>query len=191
MLRCLSFLDGFKITTRAQRMLPRPTTCLVPYNWVTSTHVTTEPRCCEWLCLCESKANSETHKITVRCAYEILRRRDKNTPRSCPACNKLVSSRIHLCGSAPVESESTDGGSAVTVTLNANALSVDGLLGMNSDILLPSVAFCHVNKPAVDTESSTLLSPKGMYHSNLSLASLSMRASSLTIDSGQNATSSV
>jgi len=141
----------------------------------------------EWMNVCFHNL----HVSFCRCAYEILRRRDKNTPRSCPACNKLVSSRTHLCGTLPVESESTDGGSAVTVTLNANALSVDGLLGITSDILLPSAPFSHVNKPALDNENCSLLSPKVMYHSNLSLASLSMRASSLTIDSGQNVTSSV
>ncbi|EDW83590.2 uncharacterized protein Dwil_GK13691 [Drosophila willistoni] len=156
------------------------------------------------------------HILHARCAHEFLRRRDKNTPtRSCPACNKLLNSRLHLCAG---ENESTDGGSATTVTLNAcNGLSVDGLLALNGDTLLPlpvqaraikesmelgSVSgvgvFC--NKSLPNIESTTLLlsgtappSPK-VYHSNLSLASLSMRASSLlTIDSGsgRNATSSV
>ncbi|XP_017062767.1 43 kDa receptor-associated protein of the synapse isoform X2 [Drosophila eugracilis] len=128
------------------------------------------------------------HILHARCAYEILRRRDKNASRSCPACSKLVSSRTHLCGIVPVEGESTNG---VAIALNANALSVDGLLGINSDVLLPSTTICHVNKPALVTENSSLLSPKVIHHSNLSLASLSMRASSLTIDSGQNITSSV
>ncbi|XP_044779440.1 uncharacterized protein LOC120285206 [Drosophila simulans] len=131
------------------------------------------------------------HILHARCAYEILRRREKNAPRSCPACNKLISSRTHLCGSVPVESESTNRGGTAASTFNTNSLSVDGLLGINSDILLPSAAFCYVQNPALDTENSALLSPKVIYHSNLSLASLSMRASSLTIDSGQNVTSSV
>lgn len=131
-----------------------------------------------------------------RCAYEILRRRDKNTQRSCPACNKLMNSRMHLSGSGsgviPAETDSTDGGGSSAV--NANVLSVDGLFGINSDILLPSTVFCNINRSMpLDTENVTLImSPKTMYHSNLSLASLSMRASSLTIDSDrQNATSSV
>eukprot|EP00099_Drosophila_melanogaster_P024015 NP_651928.1 CG1909, isoform A [Drosophila melanogaster] len=131
------------------------------------------------------------HILHARCAYEILRRREKNAPRSCPACNKLISSRTHFCGSVPVESESTDRCVTAASTFNTNSLSVDGLLGINSDILLPSAAFCYVKNPALDTENSALLSPKVIYHSNLSLASLSMRASSLTIDSGQNVTSSV
>jgi len=129
--------------------------------------------------------------VSSRCAYEILRRREKNASRSCPACNKLISSRTHFCGSVPVESESTDRCVTAASTFNTNSLSVDGLLGINSDILLPSAAFCYVKNPALDTENSALLSPKVIYHSNLSLASLSMRASSLTIDSGQNVTSSV
>ncbi|XP_022217414.2 43 kDa receptor-associated protein of the synapse homolog isoform X1 [Drosophila obscura] len=143
------------------------------------------------------------HILHARCAHEIMRRRDKNGPaRSCPACNKLLNSRLHLCGggSVPVvgENESIDGGSAITVTLNANALSVDGLLAMKSEALSSqsrsvngSSVFCNINKtmPGVSIQNATLLSPKALYHSNLSLASL--RASSLTIDSERNATSSV
>ncbi|KAH8418142.1 hypothetical protein KR009_000694 [Drosophila setifemur] len=131
------------------------------------------------------------HILHARCAYEIMRRRDKNSSRSCPACNKLLSSRLHLCGSAPIPAESTDGGSAITVALNANVLSIDGLLGIKSDTLLTQPVFSNVNKMTPEFNNSTLLSPKAIYHSNLSLASLSMRASSLTINSGQNATSSV
>ncbi|KAH8283421.1 hypothetical protein KR054_012261 [Drosophila jambulina] len=138
------------------------------------------------------------HILHARCAYEILRRRDKNTQQTCPACNKLMSSRLQLGGSTngsevlPAEADSTDGGGSSVI--NTNVLSVDGLFGINSDILLPSTVFCNMNQSMPsDTENVTLImSPKTIYHSNLSLASLSMRASSLTIDSDrQNATSSV
>ncbi|XP_030379611.1 43 kDa receptor-associated protein of the synapse homolog isoform X2 [Scaptodrosophila lebanonensis] len=148
------------------------------------------------------------HILHARCAHDIMRRRDKNTPtRSCPACNKVLSSRLHLCGTggANAENESTDGGSAATVTLNANGLAVEGFLGLHNEALLPlpvrgneSAVFCNGlnNKSMPSIESTTLLltannSPKAVYRSNLSLASLSMRASSLTIDSDRNATSSV
>ncbi|XP_043069487.1 43 kDa receptor-associated protein of the synapse isoform X2 [Drosophila bipectinata] len=133
------------------------------------------------------------HIFHAKCAFDVMRRRDKNASRSCPACNKLISSRMHLCSSVPtaVESESTDGGSAVTVDIKSNLLSIDGLLEIDSETFLPSSIFTNKNKPVPDNENLTFLSPKVMYNSDLSLASLSMRASSLTIDSAQNATSSV
>ncbi|XP_032308042.1 43 kDa receptor-associated protein of the synapse homolog isoform X2 [Drosophila ananassae] len=134
-----------------------------------------------------------SHILHAKCAFDVMRRRDQNAPRSCPACNKLLSSRLHLCSSVPtgVESESSDGGNAVTVDIKSNVLSIDGLLEINSETILPSSVFTNVNKPVQDNENITFLSPKVMYNSNLSLASLSMRASSLTIDSAENATSSV
>lgn len=84
------------------------------------------------------------HILHARCANEILRRRDKNSSRACPACNKVLSSRLHLCG--------------------------DGQAG---------------------TSDKKKLTSETIYRSNLSLASLSIRASSLTIDSECQATSSV
>ncbi|XP_034486305.1 43 kDa receptor-associated protein of the synapse homolog [Drosophila innubila] len=152
------------------------------------------------------------HILHARCAHEIWRRRDKNTPaRSCPACHKLLNSRLHLCGSgSTAENENFDGSSVTTVTLNANGLALDGFMGLNADSVLPlplplparttneSAVFCSglKNKSMPSIESTALLltsnaSPKAVYRSNLSLASLSMRASSLTIDSARNATSSV
>lgn len=96
-----------------------------------------------------------------RCAHELYRRRDKNSgTRACPACNKVLISRIHLCGDVvagtmadPTAIETNH----ATATLNAN--NTNGV--------------------------------RSIYRSNLSLASLSLRASSLTINSECHATSSV
>ncbi|EDV90981.1 43 kDa receptor-associated protein of the synapse [Drosophila grimshawi] len=159
------------------------------------------------------------HILHARCAHEIFRRRDKNiASRSCPACNKLLSSRLHLCGNessvASNENENDnfdDGESMTTMTLNANGLAMDGFISLNSETLLPlpaplaapsangSGVFCSnslkdKSMPSIDSTALLLTanaSPKTVYRSNLSLASLSMRASSLTIDSSRNATSSV
>lgn len=158
----------------------------------------------------------------IRCAQELIRRKEKGTPRACPACNKVLSSRLHLC--------STNNNSSTT--LNPNSLAQDGILSTmesHTDLLmLPRIS--HTNPSCAqgtllssnpstsivktcyndtanlgngfkplhsDAESTSLLlannssSPKPVYRSNLSLASLSLRASNLTIDSGRNATSSV
>lgn len=80
------------------------------------------------------------HILHARCAHEILKRRDKNSSRACPACDKILSSRLHLCDDA--------GG---------------------------------IKNTKIEK----------IYRSNLSLASLSIRASSLTIDTECHATSSV
>ncbi|EDW10908.1 43 kDa receptor-associated protein of the synapse homolog isoform X1 [Drosophila mojavensis] len=155
------------------------------------------------------------HILHTRCAQEIFRRRDKNlSSRSCPACNKLLSSRLQLYGhnESASESENCDEDSARTVALNAHGLNLDGFLNtLNSEALLPTMhtlparsinndtaVFCNglKNRSVPSIENTDLLltanaSPSAIYRSNLSLASLSMRASNLTIDSGRNATSSV
>lgn len=99
-----------------------------------------------------------------RCAYDLYRRRDKNTPRSCPACNKILASRVHLC-------DDGDGGAAVPI------------------------AAAHITDPVININSTNSQLngsiPRPVYRSNLSLASLSLRASSLTINSECHATSSV
>lgn len=90
------------------------------------------------------------HILHHRCAQEILRNRDKNNPRQCPACNHLFNSNLHLCAKLPTENDDN-----LVLTL-ANSI-----------------------RPAYR-------------RSNLSLASLNLRASSLTINSDcNNITSSV
>ncbi|XP_032290141.1 uncharacterized protein [Drosophila virilis] len=149
------------------------------------------------------------HILHARCAHEIFRRRDKSiSARSCPACNKLLSSRLQLYGNEiTAETENFDGDGARIATLNANGLNLDGFMSLNSETLLPlptrasgneSAVFCNglQNKSIPSIANTALLltanaSPNAVYRSNLSLASLNMRASSLTIDSGRNATSSV
>lgn len=97
------------------------------------------------------------HILHHRCAQEILRNRDKNNPRQCPACNHLFNSNLHLCAKLP-----TDG---------------DG----DGDEILNEILLSHANS----------IRPAGR-RSNLSLASLNLRASSLTINSDcNNITSSV
>ncbi|KAG4075266.1 hypothetical protein HA402_003057 [Bradysia odoriphaga] len=92
------------------------------------------------------------HILHARCAHEVYRRRDKNSlGRSCPACKKLINSRLHLCGDEPDE--------VIDIAENNNILKISA--------------------------------PRSIYRSNLSLASLSLRASSLTINSECHATSSV
>jgi hypothetical protein len=93
------------------------------------------------------------HILHSRCAQEILRNRDKNNPRQCPACNHLFNSNLHLCAKLPPESDEI-----INDTLLSHANSI---------------------RPAYR-------------RSNLSLASLNLRASSLTINSDcNNVTSSV
>ncbi|XP_017853710.1 43 kDa receptor-associated protein of the synapse isoform X2 [Drosophila busckii] len=105
-----------------------------------------------------------SHILHARCAHEIMRRRDKGAPtRSCPACNKLLNSRMNI---------STKDNAELGF---ANFVGVEDVHTINDSALL-----------LTSNES-----PKAVYRSNLSLASLSMRASSMTIDSVQNATSSV
>lgn len=94
------------------------------------------------------------HILHLRCAQEILRNRDKNNPRQCPACNHLFNSNLHLCAKLPTDN--------------------DEIL---NDTLLTSA---HSIRPAA-----------AYRRSNLSLASLNLRASSLTINSDCNVTSSV
>lgn len=95
--------------------------------------------------------------MTFRCAHEIFRRRsDKTVSRACPACNKILSSRLHLCGE------------------NSNIIDNTGSMPRSSASYVASS----------DGRGS-------LYRSNLSLASLSLRASSLTINSDCHATSSV
>lgn len=89
------------------------------------------------------------HILHARCAHEILKRRDKNSSRACPACNKILSSRLHLC---------------------SDTAAAGGQNGCTSE---------------------NLTKTEPIYQSNLTLASISLRASSLTIDSECHATSSV
>ncbi|KAH8376048.1 hypothetical protein KR093_010968 [Drosophila rubida] len=149
------------------------------------------------------------HILHARCAHEIWRRRDKNAPmRSCPACHKLLKSHLHLCESGTgTQNENFDTSS---LSFNANGFTLDGLITLNSESVVPpplpnrsanesSSMFCNglKNKSMPSIESSAMpsmnanISPKSVYRSNLSLVSLSMQESSLTIDSGRNATSSV
>lgn len=157
-----------------------------------------------------------------------MRRKDKGAPRACPACNKVLSSRLHLCSS------NIDGSNNSSTTLNPNSLARDSILATmdshNELFTLPRMSNTNsssaqvtlINNPSAsivktcysensniyggikqqqqqhsNAESTSLLiannsnSPRPVYRSNLSLASLSLRASNLTIDSGRNATSSV
>lgn len=97
------------------------------------------------------------HILHARCAHEILRCRDKNNPKQCPACNQMFNSNLHLCTKLPDEDEDP------------------------TDSLLRSTA--------ATTVAGAIGAP--VYRSNLSLASLNLRASSLTINSDCNVTSSV
>lgn len=144
------------------------------------------------------------------CAHDLLRRREKGASRACPACNKLLSSRLHLCGNE--SSCGPGGGSGPTNSLNINDTAADGLLTIDTGDIMPPLCaangrvvynsnektiICNgLTSAAPNVDSTALLlttnsSPKPLYRSNLSLASLSLRASSLTIDSSRNATSSV
>lgn len=157
-----------------------------------------------------------------------MHRKDKGAPRTCPACNKVISSRSHLCSN---NDEITNSNAA---TLNPNSLARDNILAtmeshnglftlpnMTNTNLSPIAQMTLISNPSEsivktcykeninnnyngilkqqhnDAFSTTLLlnnnlySPKPLCRSNLSLASLSLRASNLTIDSGRNATSSV
>ncbi|XP_046801315.1 43 kDa receptor-associated protein of the synapse isoform X2 [Lucilia cuprina] len=169
------------------------------------------------------------HILHARCAQELIRRKDKGAPRACPACNKVLSSRLHLC------STNIDGSNNSSSTLNPNSLARDSILATmdsHNDLFTlqrmsntnPSSAqVTLINNPSAsivktcysentniygglkqqppqqhsNAESTSLLlannsnSPRPVYRSNLSLASLSLRASNLTIDSSRNATSSV
>ncbi|XP_034112094.1 43 kDa receptor-associated protein of the synapse homolog [Drosophila albomicans] len=147
------------------------------------------------------------HILHAKCAHEIWRHRDKNAPmRSCPACHKILNSHLHLCenGSGP-ENDNFDQSS---LSLNANGFNLDGFITLNPENVLPplpnqtakesSVMFCNglKNKSMPSIENTVFLSTspyaaKAVYRSNLSLASLSIQASNLTIDSERNATSSV
>ncbi|XP_018796397.1 PREDICTED: 43 kDa receptor-associated protein of the synapse homolog isoform X1 [Bactrocera latifrons] len=150
------------------------------------------------------------HILHARCAHDLLRRREKGPSRACPACNKLLSSRLHLCGNESSCGPGNDSGP--TNTLNTNDAASDGLLAIDTvDIMAPlctangrvirnsneKTIICNgLTSAATNVDSTSLLltttsSPKPLYRSNLSLASLSLRASSLTIDSARNATSSV
>ncbi|XP_055383882.1 43 kDa receptor-associated protein of the synapse homolog isoform X2 [Condylostylus longicornis] len=144
------------------------------------------------------------HILHSRCAHEILRRRDKTASRACPACNKVLSSRLHLCG----DTTSAGGGTNVSNYLN-NDISYNGIINGNSNIAgnssiinnnVNNGSIQHLNElngisttiPTIDSAALLLnSSPRPLYRSNLSLASLSLRASSLTIDSECHATSSV
>ena len=169
--------------------------------------------------------------ILFRCAQELMRRKEKSAPKACPACNKVLSSRLHLCNT------NNDGSNNNSATLNPNNLARDSILPTldpHTELFtLPRVSNTNpstaqvtlLNNPSAsivktcyneninlynglkqqhqlqpqhsNAESTSLLlsnntnSPKPVYRSNLSLASLSLRASNLTIDSGRNATSSV
>ncbi|TMW46627.1 hypothetical protein DOY81_008292 [Sarcophaga bullata] len=171
------------------------------------------------------------HILHSRCVQELMRRKEKGAPRACPACNKVLSSRLHLC------STNNDGSNNNSATLNPNNLTRDSILPTldpHTELFtLPRVSNTNpssaqvtlLNNPSAsivktcynentnlynglkqqhqlqpqhsNAESTSLLlsnntnSPKPVYRSNLSLASLSLRASNLTIDSGRNATSSV
>lgn len=159
-----------------------------------------------------------------------MRRKEKNTPRACPACNKVLSSRLHLC------STNNDDSNITSETLNPNSLTADNILSsldphinllalsresttdtsnaQVSQLSNPSASIVktcfnentnfyndikhhQLQSQQSNAESTSLLlsnigsSPKPVYRSNLSLASLSLRASNLTIDSERNATSSV
>ncbi|XP_060661165.1 43 kDa receptor-associated protein of the synapse homolog [Drosophila nasuta] len=147
------------------------------------------------------------HILHAKCAHEIWRHRDKNAPmRSCPACHKILNSHLHLCenGRGP-ENDNFDQSS---LSLNANGFNLDGFITLNPENVLPplpnqtakesSVMFCNglKNKSMPSIENTVFLSTspyaaKAVYRSNLSLASLSIQASNLTIDSERNATSSV
>lgn len=99
------------------------------------------------------------HILHARCAHEILRPRDKNSSRQCPACSDhhLLNSNLHLCNKLPTES--------------------DEIIVDNDNILSGTSA----------TLPASLRPP--FYRSNLSLASLNLRASNLTINSDCNVTS--
>lgn len=125
---------------------------------------------------------------SLRCAHEIYRRpRDKAANRACPACNKILSSRLHLCsdtnGTVCANNENglnLPNGNVSTAMLN----DIDGIISTNEKE--HSANLIH---PMTTASGSSSTRP--FFRSNLSLASLTLRASSLTIDSECHATSSV
>ncbi|KAM7341348.1 43 kDa receptor-associated protein of the synapse [Cochliomyia hominivorax] len=171
------------------------------------------------------------HILHAKCAQDLIRRKDKGAQRACPACNKVLSSRLHMYNT------NNDGSNNSSTTLNPNNLTRDSILSTmdshNDLSTLPRMSNTNpssaqvtlINNPSAsivkscyndntniyggglkqqqsqhqhnNIESTSLLlannsnSPRPVYRSNLSLASLSLRASNLTIDSGRNATSSV
>lgn len=146
-----------------------------------------------------------SHILHARCARNLYRRRDKNIvsadgssgggSRACPACNKLVASRSRLCETDDDEEEEY-----AKQMLNALAILADNHQSGGSSTRLASTIG---HRPMPKTTTTTRpphragsvgglnATTRSMHRSNLSLASLNLRASSLTINSECHATSSV
>lgn len=167
------------------------------------------------------------HILHARCAHEIFRRREKGVSRACPACNKVLSSRLHLyaestasvasgvgVGVAGVAASNNNTDTLASIPaaptiINATPTSINNCAALvggsdafnnnnnnnNIGLGVPCINAKNNTLSAIPPGDSTALlltsSPSTLYRSNLSLASLSLRASSLTIDSERHATSSV
>lgn len=75
------------------------------------------------------------HILHHRCAQEILKNRDKNNPRSCPACNHLFNSNLHLCAKLPTDG---DGDEILNEILLSHANSIRPA-GQRSNLSLVSL----------------------------------------------------
>lgn len=131
------------------------------------------------------EALSCSHILHARCARELYRRRDKSSggsKRSCPACNKLVASRTRLCDDEDDDDEALlmqlNDGTALAIALAAHQQQQHQRGPSTANTL-----------PAIGGANGT--ASRSVHRSNLSLASLNLRASSLTINSECHATSSV
>lgn len=150
-----------------------------------------------------------SHILHARCARNLYRRRNKDVAtadggggRSCPACNKLVASRSRLC-----ETDDDDEEEYAKQMLNALAILADsqqsgggGGQTNNGAVFTPRMAATLGSRSAAPpprpphragSVGGLTAATRSLHRSNLSLASLNLRASSLTINSECHATSSV
>ncbi|XP_037955692.1 43 kDa receptor-associated protein of the synapse homolog [Teleopsis dalmanni] len=143
------------------------------------------------------------HILHARCAHELIRKREKGSNRACPACNKLINSHLHLC--SPENNRSMQN-NILNSNLQINTAELIPPLYINeseddndnNSIVYTDNIFCNglSTNTSNNSCSNILISAKRdieepTHRSNLSLESLSMHASSLNVNSGKNATSSV
>lgn len=62
-------------------------------------------------------------RVVCRCAYEILKRRDKKKKRLCPDCHKSVSSRLYLHCEDPHGMNTLNHSSLSLASLRASSLA--------------------------------------------------------------------
>lgn len=135
-----------------------------------------------------------SHILHARCARALHRNRDKSQPdrgRSCPACKKVVASRSRLCDDEDdALSIMVDGKSLAMALASQQQLEQQAQQGQPQQ---QQQRHRQQHNRRATTSSSNGLggSNHTVHRSNLSLASLNLRASSMTINTECHATSSV